>query len=299
MPLCVSPLVLTVLAGWFATEDTEDKIESLAAKGYRIMNDQKSEDRTPALPIWQEILRMEPLWADALVQVGLVEREDPDPEVREAGHAKFELAFSAKAKPKPLSIHPPPAYLLNTWIFQHHWKKRRYYHARPALAAAANSEAAKTLGDDCAWLQLATMLTAHPRSPEDARRVLDERMELLDLMLAKPSIDVSRTDHDDRFSYCMLSGFDLVLFYEADWREHASKYVRLGYHAFPSLRYEAPGLPRPAPPAPAAADEAADKTSDEAASARPIRLGVASAFWYPSSRKWGMPHSGGHQVPAA
>ena len=142
---------------------------------------------------------------------------------------------------------------------------------------------------DCARMQLSTLLASHPESIAHRNEVISKYHKGVDALLnrTKP-ISLRHVDDSDPFVFCMLPSFDHSLYYDDDrlpevgaWNGRNNrggaptsaesamrKYVRLAYSAFPDLNFTAAHLRGGAWPA---------------CSAEKIKIGIASAFFHPTS----------------
>lgn len=226
-------------------------------------------DRVAAGELFETALRLDPFSANSLVQVGLRDKDNEDKAVKEHGIELLERAFGPNVS-KPVPIDSMQGWQLATWIFQHRWKQNSFRRAWPFLQKAVGSRFALENNDDCQRLQLATMLSTHPESVDDAAAIVAGYSTQMDALLSRPLLDVSKTQNPDVYVYCLFPAFPLVLYYEADMAALTTKFHEVAAKAFPELRYVSPHLARPMQRA-CAADGAR------------VRIGIASAFFNANS----------------
>ena len=94
-----------------------------------------------------------------------------------------------------------------------------------------------------ASLQLATTLSAYPESIEDAKQIITLYNERMDHLLNLYKIDISSALFDsDPELFCILSPFNLEIYYEADFRDVMHKHYNLRTKVFPELSFTHPSI---------------------------------------------------------
>ena len=182
----------------FKLLETDTRFANMKTKGpaKEELRVKAAADRVKAGGIFEAALRLDPFSANSLVQVGLRDKDSDDRAVKEHGIELLERAFGPNVS-KPVPIDSMQGWQLATWIFQHRWKQNSFRRAWPFLQRAVRSRFAQENNDDCQRLQLATMLSAHPESVEDAAALVAQHEAHLDALLARPSLDVSKTQNPD------------------------------------------------------------------------------------------------------
>ena len=258
----------------FKLLETDTRYANMKAKGpaKEELRVKAAADRVAAGELFEAALKLDPFSANSLVQVGLRDKDSEDKAVKEHGIELLERAFGTNVS-KPVPIDSMQGWQLATWIFQHRWKQNSFGRAKPFLQKAVGSRFAQENNDDCQRLQLATMLSVHPESVEEAAAIVVHYSMQMDALLAQPSLDVSKTQNPDVYVYCLFPPFPLVLYYEL--REPGvaaltAKFHEVAAKAFPELRYVSPHLARP-------------MQRDCAADGARVRIGIASAFFHANS----------------
>jgi predicted O-linked N-acetylglucosamine transferase (SPINDLY family) len=91
-------------------------------------------------------------------------------------------------------------------------------------------------------IQLATLLTGYPLSIDNAKNTILNLENRLDKILDMKNINISYINDSDPYIFCILSIFNLEIYYEANIKSLMSKYNKLAVKVFPDLIYTAPHL---------------------------------------------------------
>ena len=234
---------------------------------------------------------LDPWNGQALIKLGIGTMHSPDPETVESAYRYFERAFHAKSRPGPLNVDTHQGWFLTSIIARRAVEQSQFEKARKFFNLALSSEAAP---GDCTAIQAATLLTSYPKSVTHAQTSLRKYISSSEALLrgrarGGKTLDVSGTDDPDPYIFCVLSAFNHEIYFEADLALTMKLHHDITVKAFPHLLYVAPHLPSQYAPSHRSlmARRSVDnnsglaRPSDSGSSSKRIRLGIASAHFYP------------------
>ena len=247
-------------------------------------------------------LELDPWNVRALLALGTSTMVGPDPTVVDTAFTLMARAFHPDARPGPLDVHVKQGWYLATIIGRRAIEEQRFEQARRFLDLAATSRA---VPDDCTAMQAATLLTGFPKSVAHARAAVDTYISRVDALLSRGEdedvdgdsdgagdgdgdpqlLDLSGTDDEDPYVFCILTAFFHEIYYEADLALTMGKHFALTVRAFPEYVHVARHLRGVSPHRTLMASGALfsqrQNRKNKNTNKRKIRLGIASAHFYP------------------
>ena len=178
---------------------------------------------------------LNPRNADVLVQLGGLELSKNN---MTSACKFFEKIFNEKLVDKCISIDTIQGRFIAFIIGRHSFQIHKYKTAYKFLKLAANSAVAT---DDSHKIQLATLISGCPESITDAKEKIKEYNLRMDELLNKNNINISFIK-SDIYNTCVLSAFNLEIYYEADLRLCMNKHYKLTKKILPNLHYIRPHL---------------------------------------------------------
>ncbi len=181
---------------------------------------------------FQAALQCNPHNSIALIQLGALELHNPNYAI-----SLFEKALDEDSIPK-VSIESYQGQLLAGIIARYNIEQLNYKKGIQYIKRILSSES--NLPNIAQQIQLATLVTGYPESIEDASDTIRCCNERMDQILKLKNIDLSYVNDDDPYVFCMLSMFNLEIYYECDIKSLMYKYFLLSVKAFPELLYKHP-----------------------------------------------------------
>lgn len=176
----------------------------------------------------------------------------------------FEKLFDNEFIDEPINLNSLQARYLALIIGRQNHQTNNFKKAEKFFKIADNCN---FLNDDTHKIQLATNIIGYPESIEDAKNNIKNYNYRIDKLLKKDKIDISflnkiyNNNFNQVFSTCILSAFNLEIYYEADIKSCMSKNYRLIKKIYPDLHYISPTI-----------NNIKNKS-------KPYKLGIASAFF--------------------
>lgn len=237
-----------------STQREINKSNQLVNSGYKINN------ITQKRNVYQKAVFLNPHNGNALVQLGLIEMNNPNKINQYLGFYLLEKAFDSHfAKPCiPIDSFQGEylAKIIARYNYEHKYFKKAKYFFR-----LANLSKAKM--DHVSDVQLATFITGYPKSITDAKSIVDEYNYRMDRLLKMNHINMkSAYEDNDPYNFSILSAFNIESYYESDFKSMMNKNYKLITKIFPELIYKYPSLN----------SKPINKTK--------YKIGIASGFFY-------------------
>ena len=191
-----------------------------------------------------------------LVQLGILQFGNPNPFYQYFGHLLIEKSFDKDFACPSTDVKTIQGRYLAFLVARYNYQMNRYKTSEKFFQLA-NTHA----DDDTHLVQLATHMSGYPESINDAKRILKNFHKYMDLLINKEKINIKLID-SNIYNSIILSGFNLEIYYEADFRSCMSKYYQLTKKIFPELDYYSPHL-----------------FYSKISKNYPYKIGIASAFF--------------------
>ena len=263
MMMMIKGAIVVVVVTRCLTKATEDDrtVEAYMTAGFGALQEKNA---GAAYALFERAEALEPWNAKVLVQLGLLDlQRNRDVE----GYDRIYRAFDERAVP-PITMASMPGSSLAAMAGRRAVERTDYGQALKLFRPL--KDAGK---DDCAHLQLATLIQPFATSVEAAKAMLDAAAKEQVALLKQTTINVRPYDpravgNDDQYLECQLTAFHYSFYYEADLKASLGRWIQLAVAAWPYLNYTA---------------DLSTSEEEQPLTQRKIRLGVASAFFGPSS----------------
>ncbi|MDC0142027.1 hypothetical protein OAI84_00335, partial [bacterium] len=174
------------------------------------------------------------------------------------GYLCLERAFDSHYVNEVIPINCYQGKLIAFIVGRYNYQMNKYKTAEKFFKLADSSEICK---DDSQKILLATNISGFPESIEDAKNKIKTYNSRIDNLLDKNKIEITFFQ-SNVYNNCVLSPFNLEIYYEADFRSCMEKYYKLVIKLFPDLNYISPDL-----------------QNNSIFSKKPYKIGIASAFY--------------------
>ena len=212
------------------TDDEINESQRLVNIGYDI-NDFSQREK-----IFNKAFILNPQNGNALMQLSLINIGNKD--TQDIGYFLLEKAFDNSFASPYIHVDCFQGEFLLKLMGRYNCQKKNYNKSKKFFQQASNSYSKK---DDVANVQLATLLTGYPKSVIDAKNIIKEQYDRLNHLINLNSINISSAYNDnDPYLFCILSAFNLEIYYEADFKDLMNKRYKLSIKIFPELNYKYP-----------------------------------------------------------
>ena len=163
-----------------------------------------------------------PKHANVLIQLGLLGFSKTNLGIGNDKFAYefFEKSFDSNYVENTTSVNTKQGRWLAFIIGRYNYQLNNYKKAEKFFKLADSSVIDN---DDSHKIQLATNITGYPESVEDAKNVIKNYNSRMDKLLNQKDINISFIK-SDIYNSCVLSPFNLEIYYEADLKSCMSKY---------------------------------------------------------------------------
>ena len=210
-------------------------------------------------------LMMLSLWSNPrnslpLLYVGCIYLNSPAINLKNVGFKFIETAFNEDYTDYTINTNNPYFQYLATLVGRHNVNHHNYKVAEKFFKIAVSYP---LRNGHVPLLQIATCINSYPKTCNDACSFMKEKKRLLKKLLSLPELDLSLTvNESDPYIFCILSFFNLEIYYHEDFREFMNLHYKLSIKAFTDLNY------------------ISDKVWQKKDNSQKHKIGIVSGFFY-------------------
>ena len=227
----------TIIWDKIPTENEKIECKNYVNASFNMNDEHKKEE------LLKKAILLNPRNTNTLIQLGMfyLSKEDKT----HIAYQILEKAFDDDYVEMTIPINSYQGRFIAFILGRYNYQIHKYKTSRKFFYIADKSECIK---DDSHKIQLATHISGHPESVKDANRIIKEFNSNIDKLLRKDTIDLSfinnvyKYDMLSIYKSCLLSPFNLEIYYEADFKSCMNKYYKLVTKIFPYLNYTAPNI---------------------------------------------------------
>tara|TARA_B100000963_G_C22631981_1_gene675410 strand:+ start:2315 stop:4180 length:1866 start_codon:yes stop_codon:yes gene_type:complete len=188
--------------------------------------------------IFEMAFKLNPRNGNALIHYALLEMNNNNNLKQAIGIILLEKAFDSNFVYPYISIDTLQGEFTSKLIARYYTQNHYYKKAKNFFLLAQKSRYKQ---DNVSDIQLATLITGYPLSCIDAKNIVKEYNERIDNLLKLDCLNISSAMKDnDPYIFCILSAFNIEIYYEGDFREMMKKNYELTIKAFPHYKYISP-----------------------------------------------------------